>query len=1023
MTCLGINNEGYLRYDYYHEDLGQNDKVDQTYVFNSYDSLLWNNFSEVFQDEIQKTYSSWRSGDNPLLSYDKVIKYFITDQSDQWSISIYNEDAEFKYISLYRNNDNPEFLYQVRGTGEEHLKYFIKNRLMYCDSKWQAGDFVNKDTNTILLRLNSPDGIADEEIQPDITIKYRTFSNMYAGVRYGTNGFLNSKYTDKGELVEFKMPEGEDPNNLDTYIYGANEISELEDLSLLYCNLINISPASKLTKLVVGNSHPNYRNDVLKTLSFSNNRLLKEVNVCNCTGLTGILDFSLCPDIQYVYATGSKIAGVQLPKAGFLKKLYLPDSISNLTITNQHHIEEFECEGYSNLTTIKIEDSINMPIQDILLGCDSSTLASVSIRNIDWNVDSEENLQQIIDKLITCKGSIIEGSVYLPSGVTISDDLKITIHQNFPNLNVIDDSPVFYIDYYNYDNTIWDTETVQANHDAVGPEKGEPDDIIQELQGLRHLFVRWKTLPTNVTKNHQIDAIWQTQYSMKYYSEAELVYEYWANQGTTAKDPVDYSETGLDDMISIPSKEGTDIMRYAFVGWDNLPQNIQKSAVITAMFANLHPVHYKTPTTIHYTQWVIEGQDAYDPIAANECDTPTDIITANEKKLVFSSWDSIPTNITAVTEVNATYDAYWAARFLNDGELYLLEWVLEGTDVVEPKDYFENYTNPTRKSTAQYNFVFSHWEGEWDNITERRSFEATYRNVTRTYDVYFYYAYGDKEPLAVVNVLYGSKATYPKSDPVKEGEYKFIGWSPDPSNITGETKCYALFKFTGQIKDDWATISAHAKNGTASEVYEIGGRKEIVIGDIVLDVEIIAFNHDNLTTNGSQKAGITFFCKDLPNIQSTMRNQSSNSENVCWQNCEVRSYLNDELFEQFPAEVKSVIQPVYKISDGGVNNPTLMTTHDYLWLASCEEVGISKETNGNTSISFIAGQGTEYSSVFNAKETSREKTIIFTSQTSGWWTRTANHKNSASYIRITASGGTYGDNNTTVSYIPFGFCI
>ena len=127
-TCLGINNEGYLRYDYYHEDLGQNDAVGQTHVYNGYDSVLWNNFSEAFPDRIQQTYSSWRSGETPLLSYDNVIKYFITNQSDKWSISIYNEDAEYKYISLYRNNDNPEYLYQVKGTGEEHLKYFVKNR-------------------------------------------------------------------------------------------------------------------------------------------------------------------------------------------------------------------------------------------------------------------------------------------------------------------------------------------------------------------------------------------------------------------------------------------------------------------------------------------------------------------------------------------------------------------------------------------------------------------------------------------------------------------------------------------------------------------------------------------------------------------------------------------------------------------------------------------------------------------------------------------------------------------------------
>ena len=140
MTSFGINNQGYLLYDYYHEDSGENGVQDQAFVYNGYNSVLWVNFADAFAEEIKLTYSLWRS--EGLLTYDNVIKYFITDQSDKWSISIYNEDAEYKYISMYRNvgadgKRNPDNLYQVKGTGEEHLKYFIKNRLMYCDSKWQ----------------------------------------------------------------------------------------------------------------------------------------------------------------------------------------------------------------------------------------------------------------------------------------------------------------------------------------------------------------------------------------------------------------------------------------------------------------------------------------------------------------------------------------------------------------------------------------------------------------------------------------------------------------------------------------------------------------------------------------------------------------------------------------------------------------------------------------------------------------------------------------------------------------------
>lgn len=1067
MTCLGINNEGYLRYDYYHEDLGQNDAVGQTHVFNGYDSVLWNNFAEAFKDKIQQTYSSWRSGDAPLLSYDNVIKYFITNQSDKWSISIYNEDAEYKYISMYRNNDNPEFLYQVKGTGEEHLKYFIKNRLMYCDSKWQTGDFINKDTNTILMRLNSPDGIEDDEIKPDMTIKLRTFSNMYTGVRYGTNGVMNSQYTDRGQLVSIKMPEGEDPNNLDTYIYGANEISELEDLSLLYPNLLNISAASKLTKLTVGNSHPNYRNDVLKTLSFSNNRLLKEVNICNCTGLTNILDFSLCPDIQYIYATGSKISGVQLPDSGFLKILHLPSTISNITFVNQHHIEEFKCEGYGNLTTIKVENSENVPIQNILLGCDSSVLASVSIKNVDWNADSEENLRTIIDKLISCRGSVIEGSVYLPTGTVVSDELKVIIHQNFPNLNVIDDNPVFYIDYYNYDNTIWDTEMVRANDNAVGPAKGTPADIIQELQGLRHLFVSWKTLPTNVNKNYQVDALWQTQYAIKYYNESELLYSYWANQGSAAKDPIDYKNTGNEDLIAIPRKSGSVDIRYVFNGWDNLPANIYKSVSIYALFANVYPVRYyatDSATTPHYVQWIKEGESAYDPIAAGECNAPADIVTANKVKYVFSEWLDIPHTISAITNVYCRHDTYWAARFYNGNQIYLVAWVLEGTDVPQPVDYFENYVNPTKASTAQYDYIFSSWDGNYKNITEYRDYTAVYTNVVRKYNVYFY---NDTKLLQTIeNVPYGGSAKYTGSTPTKRGvdnpeEYVFKGWMPEAENITGDTYCYALFKFTGYLfgklganseygtvdEPNWDKINAYwdiinadvlaYNEGTLSESdfkakYMIGGRMLIPLEVQMIetfssisyayepgvytpvDVEIAAYNHDKLA-DGTGMATLTFFCKDLPKLKYKMNIDSTNAGG--YSISAMREFVNVTLFEKIPEKLQQIIKPVIKISDGGVSNSTLVETTDSMWIASGRELCIN-------SSEFLPGQGASYSLIFS-DNASRKKYITDNTQAGGYWTRSSHYSSTGSglFLRVLTSGGPYYDIAFNSFYVAFGFCI
>ena len=153
-TSYGINNEGYLVFDYYHEDT---DQVDNTNVYNGQNSILWSNFRRAFANEIKNMYTSLRS--DGKLSYDKIINQFIEEGSSRWSASIYNEDAEYKYVTMARPANavdgkvNTSNLYQVRGNGEPHLKYFVQNRIKYCDSKWNAGTYPN---DYVLMRINTP---------------------------------------------------------------------------------------------------------------------------------------------------------------------------------------------------------------------------------------------------------------------------------------------------------------------------------------------------------------------------------------------------------------------------------------------------------------------------------------------------------------------------------------------------------------------------------------------------------------------------------------------------------------------------------------------------------------------------------------------------------------------------------------------------------------------------------------------------------------------------------------------------
>lgn len=1059
-TCLGINNEGKLIFDYYHQDYDENSTLGVQDVFNGKSSVLWKNFHEAFASEISTMYQSWRVSGSEKLSYDKMMKYFITDQTDRWSISMYNEDAEFKYIAALRNNNNPEYLYQVRGTGEEHFKYFVKNRLMFCDSKWFAGDFV-ANNNRIVMRINTPD--VQGEFAPNSAISYKTFSNMYAAVRFGTNTTPYIKYTPRDTLVT--LGEGITGfKDTDTYIFGANEISYLDDLSLLYCSTLNISAATKLLELNVGRDAEGYENPNLKSISFTNNRLLRKVNICNCNGFTQkVLDFTLCPDIQEILATGSNITGVDLPDSGYLKIAKLPYTIETLKIINQKYIQTFECESYSNLKSIRIENSMNIPIKDILSAITDDNYPNIRIVNMDWNVESEAELSEIVNKLIKCKAldssglaindtAIVTGRVIVNS--TVSDDLRALIHQYFPDLVVVDNTgnTFYFIDYLTIDGEIYETELISDDEIPDGP-KTDPSDII--MGDHQYIFKEWDMSGFKKNQNNRISGVWLEQYAIKFYadpSDVNYIYRQWANVGELAIDPV---SAGL---ISAPTKQGTDDLRYTFDGWNNLPTNVQGAINVYAVFEKVYPVRYyttETSTTPYYTQWIKNGSDAYDPIAAGECKTPPDIVTPNEKKLVFSQWYS-PGNVTGVMGVYAIYDTYWAARFWNDNELYLVEWVPDGSDAAEPKDYFEDYVNPVKASTAQYDYSFSNWTGNFETLGEARDYYAEYYSTIRRYNVYFY---NDTELLQTIeNVQYGTNAYYTGTTPTKLGvdnpdEYVFKGWLPAAENITGETSCYALFKFTGYLfgklgktdsedygygtvdNPNWDTINSYwdviandiadYKDNTLSEdeffaKYPIGGRMIIPInlsdGMVTADVEIIGHNHDNLADN-SGKSPLTFFCADLPQILHRMNETSTNEGG--WIASEMREFVNGELFNALPDALKSIIKPVYKISDGGANNKTLVTTTDNCWLASYNEVGLA---NGSYNLS---GQGELYSSIFSSNKESRKKYITNDTATGGWWLRSSYYSQNSNsmFWRVTNSGGSYSDIAFNSFYVAFGFCI
>lgn len=158
--------------------------------------------------------------------------------------------------------------------------------------------------------------------------------------------------------------------------------------------------------------------------------------------------------------------------------------------------------------------------------------------------------------------------------------------------------------------------------------------------------------------------------------------------------------------------------------------------------------------------------------------------------------------------IKIQYNHYTAqVSFYDDTGSTLLKTVT----VSDGGDAAYGSSNPTKASTAQYSYSFTGWSltaGGAANanalkaVVSDRNVYAAFTSTVRKYTVRFYN--GTTLAQTVSEVPYGSNASYTgdtpaKTDVEKPEDYEFTGWNPSPNGITGNTDCYAQYRFIGYI--------------------------------------------------------------------------------------------------------------------------------------------------------------------------------------------------------------------------------
>ena len=136
-----------------------------------------------------------------------------------------------------------------------------------------------------------------------------------------------------------------------------------------------------------------------------------------------------------------------------------------------------------------------------------------------------------------------------------------------------------------------------------------------------------------------------------------------------------------------------------------------------------------------------------------------------------------------------------------------------------------------------------------------------------------------------------------------------------------------------------------------------------------------------------------------------------------WDDCSMRSYLNNDIFSQLSIELQNVIKFVNKNANSGRYPNDIKTSSDKLWLLCVEEIcGENKYSSGS--------EGVQYEYWILNSDTFKSYDGI---HGGNWWLRTSyvrlNSDSTTSFAYVNGPQSFPTTNFTNYLYVSFCFCI
>ena len=331
--------------------------------WNTSSSRLWTRVRDLFHDELIEVYKDMRGNG---VTYEGIMYYMYNEQIGKIPQTYYNKDFDIKYAP-YANT----YIGKAHGDGYEHMKRWLKNRFIFCDTLFDYAPSYNNDVLTI--RANTTDLMS-------ITIE--TYIPLYQHVSY-YNGQMSKEKVVPGQPITFEGY-AQTATDQEVLIYGGSNIKKITGISSMNPNSMLIGGATRLTELDISNC-PILTIVNSNKANFSPHTYLNKLNISNCPQLGGNLNVSNSPLLQEIDARGSAVTGLLLPTSlRNLEVLRLPNTIPDLTLHDVPLLHTIELDEGNALNSLSLSNCSKLD------NCINFDLTKVPTISLDNSFDTEE---------------------------------------------------------------------------------------------------------------------------------------------------------------------------------------------------------------------------------------------------------------------------------------------------------------------------------------------------------------------------------------------------------------------------------------------------------------------------------------------------------------------------------------------------------------------------------------------------------------------------------------------------------